>query len=407
MKYRKRWIVPALLSATKEHPVVVLTGARQVGKSTILLEDPAFQDWKYFTLDDFNLLSMAHQEPEAIWQNQKKVIIDEVQKEPRLLSTIKQAVDRDRTVRFILSGSANLLLMEKSSESLSGRAVYFNLLPMSLAEIEGRPCPNILSDLLAGKFPSVGKATKPVPKPCHLMVEGFMPPILTIKTSQGQLRWWEGYIATYLERDLRQLSRVESLTDYRRVMEAIALRSGQLLNQTEVSRDVGVTQTRVYRYLNLLEVTCLLKKVPAFHLNRTSRLIKHPKYYFIDPALASYLAGYFTPEDLRAARELGGIFEALVLLHLTILSELLLPAGRIFYWRTVAGQEVDFILEQGKSLIAFEVKYSDTPRYDDTKGLRAFVKEFPEATAGVLVHTGEEVKFLGEKIIALPWSFLG
>lgn len=220
------------------------------------------------------------------------------------------------------------------------------------------------------------------------------------------LRWWEGYIATYLERDLKQIASVESLSGFRRVMEALALRSGNVLNQTEIARDTGVSQSTVHRYTNLVEVSSLLSKVPAFSRNRTTRLIKTPKIYWVDPALAAYLSGYHEPKALDGAREGVALFETLVFLHLQVLSSLMVPRPRLSYWRTVTGKEVDFILERGKSLIAIEVKRTATPHYGDTLGIQKFMKEYPETVAGLLVHGGNEIRRLHEKMIAVPWNVL-
>jgi len=405
LSYRPRWITNLLASAIKEHPVVVLTGARQVGKSTLLTNEKWFSKWKYLSLDDFNILEQARVEPASLWAGADRIIIDEAQKAPQILSAIKQAVDKERLrKRFILSGSANLLLMHKIGESLAGRAVYFPLFPMTLGEIQKLPKTNILLNLLRAKFPKPQVLGNIFSQPYSFMIKGFMPALLSLKTKEGCLRWWEGYIATYLERDLRQLSRIDSLPEFRRVMEAAALRSGQLINQTEVARDVGISQATVYRYLNLLEATCLLRRVPAYARNRTKRLIKSPKVYFIDPGLTSFLCGYFEESSLKSAKEAGSIFEAMVLLHLAVLCELLVPKAKIFYWRTVNGQEVDFVVEYGKKLIAVEVKLSSSPSHKDIKGMRSFLEEYPEALIGIVIYTGSEVKYLGRKILAIPWS---
>jgi len=404
LSYKPRWITPFLASAIKEHPIVVLTGARQVGKSTLLMNEPLFSEWKYLSLDDFNLLAQAKDEPTSLWIDADKIILDEVQKAPQILSAIKQTVDRGRLKkRFILSGSANLLLMHKVGESLAGRAVYFSLLPMTLGEMRGFLRPDILLNLFKGKFPKSQVLDNTPGEPHSFMHKGFMPALLSLTTKEGYLRWWEGYIATYLERDLRQLSQIESLPEFRRVMEAVALRSGQLVNQTEVARDIGISQSTVYRYLNILETTCLLRRIPAYAKSRTKRLIKSAKVYFIDPGLTSFLCGYFEESSLKSAKESGSIFESMMLLHLTVLCELLTPKARIYYWRTVGGKEVDFVLEYGKRLIAVEVKLSTSPNYRDTEGIKSFLQEYPETSIGIIIHTGNEVKYLGQKILAMPW----
>lgn len=394
-----------LRKAIQESPVVVVTGARQVGKSTLLKNEDPFKKWRYISLDDFDLLKQAEENPASLWAGARKIILDEVQKAPRLLNAVKKAVDeKGSEIKFILSGSANLLLMHQVSESLAGRALYLNLLPITLGEEYEKPIPNILLKLLDGQFPKEG-AIAPH-DPAFFCLRGFMPPLLKLKKTASFMRWWEGYIVTYLERDLRQLSQVESLPDFQRVMRALALRTGQILNQTAASRDTAVSQPTVYRYINLLETTCLIERLPVFALNRTKRLIKAPKVFWFDPALATYLSGIHDSETWRASREAGGLFECLVLFHLKALTQLATPKPHIYYWRTTTGNEVDFVIEQGRKLIALEVKLTAKPLYSDIENLRLFLKEYPETKAAVLVYSGNEIRHMDEKIVALPWTCL-
>lgn len=405
LDYKPRWIGSLIEAAVEEHSVVVLTGARQVGKSTLLQHTQPMAHWRYLTLDDFDVRAQAERDPSALWAGTDRVVLDEVQKVPTLAEAVKRTVDRRRaTQRFVLSGSANLLLMRSISESLAGRAVYFALHPMTLGEIQGKPAHAWLPQLLKGELPPEGSISPE--DPTTLMVRGFMPPLLRLSRSEAQIQWWEGYVATYLERDLRQLSRIDALADFRRVMVALALRSGQLLNQTEVARDTTVPQPTVHRYLNLLEASHLLERLPVYAVSRTKRLIKAPKVYWTDPGLAAFLAGYHDEQSLRMARELGGLFETLVLHHLRVLAQLMTPRAQLFYWRTVSGSEVDFVIEQGRRLLALEVKLSRAPRYTDGEGLRDFLREYPETVGGLLVHTGSEIRRLDERIVALPWNFL-
>ena len=388
--------------------MVILTGARQVGKSTLLQQEKPFSQWRYLSLDDFDVLQQAEREPTSLWAGTDRVVLDEVQRSPALLSAVKRTVDqRGRRIRFVLSGSANLLLMEKVSETLAGRAVYFTLPPMTLGEILGRPVPDWLPTFFKKGLSDKQSVQETEALPIVHMLRGFMPPLFGLARFDAVIRWWEGYVATYLERDLRQLSQVDSLSDFRRVMQALALRSGQMLNQTEVSRDTGVSQPTVHRYLNLLEASCLLLRLPAFSRNRTKRLIKTPKVYWVDPALACYLAGHHEAKSLEASREVGGIFETLVLLHLQALCHLFVPRPQLSYWRTATGKEVDFVVEQGEKLVAVEAKLTTSPRFSDADGLLLFLEEYPETIQGILIHAGSSVKRLHEKILAVPWHVLG
>ncbi len=389
----------------RESPVAVVSGARQVGKSTLLKNEDPFEKWRYISLDDFDLLKQAEENPASLWAGTRKIILDEVQRAPRLLNAVKKAVDEKvHEMKFVLSGSANLLLMHQVGESLAGRALYLNLLPITLGEEYEKPSPNLLTELLNGQFPE--ESTTADHDPAFFCLRGFMPPLLRLKKMEAFMRWWEGYIVTYLERDLRQLSQVESLPDFQRVMRALALRTGQILNQTDVSRDTAVSQPTVHRYISLLETTCLIERLPAFALNRTKRLVKAPKVFWLDPALATYLSGIHDGETWRASREAGGLFECLVLFHLKALAQLTTPKPQVFYWRTTTGKEVDFVVEQGRKLIALEAKLTTKPLYSDIENLRLFLKEYPETKSAALIYSGNEIRHMDEKIVAIPWTCL-
>jgi hypothetical protein len=405
--YYPRWITTALQQASQDHPVVVLIGARQVGKSTLLLNAEPFKDWHFHSLDDYDTLRQARQGPEALWAGGDCVVLDEVQKAPELLSAVKQAVDRHPgKYRFVLSGSANLLLMKQVSESLTGRAVYFVLDPMTLGETHQTQPPAILTDALAGDWLSEGRLPEDPPDPVPMILRGLMPALLTLNTPQAWVRWWDGYVATFLERDLRQVSQIDALLDLRRLMEFLALRSGQLTNQSEIARDAQLSQATVYRYLNVLETTQMFERVPAYTTSHTTRLLKSPKAFWNDTGLAVFLSGYFEEEILRKSREFGAYFETLIYHHLRALTRLMTPPGRLYFWRTRTGTEVDFILEYGRKLLAIEVKGTSRIGYADAAGLRTFLAEYPLASGGLLIHSGPEIRRLDQNILAIPWTIL-
>jgi len=404
--YHERWLTPLLRQAVSEHPVVVVTGARQVGKSTLLRHASPFRDWRYRTLDDLDTLRQAEEDPQGLWEGADAVVLDEVQRAPGLLSAVKRAVDADRRRRFVLSGSANLLLMHQVSESLAGRAVSFVLDPMALGEQRDAAPPALLADALAGRWPAEGAAPSPARDPAPELLRGLMPALLGLSSVPSWVRWWEGYVSTYLERDLRQLARIEALPDFQRAMRLLALRCGQLLNQTDVARDTGVSQPTLHRWVNLLETTHLLVRLPAYAANRTTNLLKAPKVMWTDPGLAVFLGGYHDAADLRGAREYGAFFEALIFAHLRIVAGLLTPRGRLHFWRTRSGQEVDFVVEHGRRLLAIEVKLTERPGYRHTEGLRSFLDRHPEAAGGLLLHGGPAVARLGERLVAVPWTMM-
>ncbi len=404
--YKRRWIGPSVRAAVATFPVVVITGARQVGKSTFVRNE--FPEFKYINLDDFPAYQQAKSDPSSLWMGHDRIILDEAQRAPEIFGAIKSSVDQSqRKIRFLLSGSSNLLLMRSISETLAGRAVYFEMMPMSYGEMygDGQGFQN-LANLFDPAYEAKGLDGELI-DPLPYLIKGFMPPLLNLTNKSDVLLWWEGYVKTYLERDLRELSQVESLIDFRKVLEGAALRTGNLLNQTEISRDTGVSQPTVSRYVKLLEVSNIVSRVPAYYSSRVKRTVKSPKIFFVDPGLSIYLAKYHDEDSLGKGRELGSFFETLVYLHLKIFSELLVPKASLYYWRTTTGKEVDFILEHGRKLLAFEVKLTPNPTLGDIKNLLTFIEENPNTLRGVLIHAGKSIRWLHSKVLAVPWTWIG
>jgi uncharacterized protein len=404
MIYIKRRLANKLKKITADFPVTVLTGARQVGKSTLLQHE--FSDYTYLSLDDFTLQEKARRDPSSLWIAQERVILDEVQKFPGLLDAVKLSVDRSgRRKRFILSGSANLLVMQGVTESLAGRAMYLDLFPLTFGE-EKKAAESV-------NFQSLWRPDWQVPEqqlkaidPLPYLLRGFLPPLLGFTDHEQVLTWLEGYTRTYLERDLRTLSEVSSLIDFRQLMQAVALRTGMILNQADVAKDCRLSPATAHRYVRLLEASHLVARVPAFSKSRKKRIVKSPKFFFLDPALSIFLSGIHDAESLQKSRELGGYFETLVYLHLRAWCESQTPKPGIYYWRTVSGQEVDFVIEQGRKLLALEVKLTTRPSVQDVRNLLLFLEDYPEAVRGVLVHAGPRLEWLHSRVVAVPWWWI-
>jgi len=403
--YLQRWLTPFFKKNVKNSPVTVLTGARQVGKSTLLLNE--FKNkWRYISFDDFDILEMAKRNPFDLLQTDKHIIIDEIQLAPEVLKVIKQIVDKDNYYRFILSGSANLLLMAKVAESLAGRAQYKTLRPFTQGEISGYPPSSFFINLIKGKKivnPDKIKTKLNLAKRIWI---GGMPEMLKTKNIDAILSWRDGYIATYLERDLRQLTQIENLVDFRRFMMAIAIRSGKILNISEVARDIGLSQPTASRYMNILEISGLAVRINAYKSNRGSRIIKAPKVVWLDTGLASHLAGFFSSDSLMNSREWGGMLESFVFQHLQTICDLITPKSSLYYWRTRSGVEVDFVIEHGRDLIAVEIKASKNVGYYDIKGIENFEKEFLNMKLGIIIYSGDEFIKLTDKIFAVPLKVL-
>lgn len=382
-------------------PVVVLMGTRQTGKSTLVRHLPALGDHLYVTLDDLEVRAEARRAPEVLLRRAPRMILDEVQREPDLLLAVKRVVDEGprEPGRFVLTGSANLLLMRSVSESLAGRAVYVTLWPMTRGEMEGHGRPGRWSDLLDRPFGGWREAFMGAGEPGdwreRARVGGYPVPALQLDSAEARETWFDGYVRTYLERDLRDLSSIGELADYRRLMRAAALRIGGLENQADVARDVALSRPTAHRWLNLLETSYQLVRVSPYAVNRTKRLVKSPKLYWSDTGLGLFLG---------SADPAGPHLENLVLADLLAWRDALPRRPETLYWRTHGGAEVDFVIERGGDLIAIEVKAAGRPSARDARHIRTFREEYPDRfKGGLLLHDGEETFQVEESVLALPW----
>ena len=389
--------------AANVNPVVVVLGARQTGKSTLVRDLVPLGDRPYLTLDDLSVRMEAQESPATLVNRAPKLTLDEVQRSPDLLLEVKRAVDQDRPRvpgRFLLTGSANLLLMQRVSESLAGRATYITLWPLVRREQLGEGRVGLWSELFAtpveGWYDLIRASSAPTEDWRAFALRGGYPvPALQLDDSARTL-WFEGYIQTYLERDLQTLSTIENLADFRRLMEAAALRVGGIVNQADLARDVELSRPTAHRYLNLLEVSYQLIRLPAYSVNRTRRLIKSPRLFWSDVGLACALA--------RVEEPTGMHLENLVLLDLLTWRDTQIRRPEILYWRTTEGHEVDFVIEHARQLLPIEVKANSSPTHRDTRHLRLFRDEYGRAVrGGLLLHTGDDVYWAAEGVLAAPW----
>jgi uncharacterized protein len=398
---------PRLLTAIladhfRTMPAVVITGARQTGKSTIAERLSPGPSRLYYSLDSLDVAELADRDPMALVGGSEPMTLDEVQRAPSLLLAIKRAIDLDRVPgRFLITGSANLLLMQRVSESLAGRASYLTLWPMTRGETDGRGDCGLWQDLFQAhdrEWPDIVRASTRTQTDWRSCARrgGFPTPALVLTSDDDRALWFDGYVRTYLERDLQALSAIEALPDFRRLMRAVCLRLGQQLNQTDLGRDVALAQSTVHRYLNLMEASYMLVRVPAYSVNRTKRLVKSPKLYWSDTGLAMHIGGAQIAE--------GPHLENLVLGDLLVWRDTQARRAEILYWRTARGEEVDFVLEIGDQLVPIEVKATSRPSLRDANNIRLFRQEYGAAArTGLLLHTGEQIEWLAPDVLAVPW----
>lgn len=323
--------------AVKERPVILLTGIRQAGKSSLLKR--LFPDTEYVTLDRLLLAEEAEENPSIFLDRfEKQVIIDEIQYAPSLFRDLKILVDENRNIKgkWILTGSQHFTLMQHVSESLAGRIRILNLGTLSANELNRTNLLKNKRDLLwKGGFP-------------ELWAERLAP-----------REFYEDYVQTYLERDLKQILNVTNLRDFRRFLSLLAIRVGQLLNYSEIAKEVGVAVNTIKSWVNALEVSGLIILLPPYYKNLGKRLIKAPKLYFSDNGLACAMLNIDSPETLEKSLQLGSIWENFVLSE--FLKEGFVAGKDLFYFRDTNGVEVDFILEKRGEVFLVEAKHSERP----------------------------------------------
>jgi hypothetical protein len=382
-------------------PVVVVTGMRQVGKSTMLLKDPAFKGRRYVSLDEFAELDRARRDPEGFVRREGPLTIDEAQRCPELLLGIKREVDRERRAgRFLLSGSANFALLRGASESLAGRALYLEMHPFSMRELHGavkKPA------FLPAFFMDVRLNGKEEASPISdgEVLAGGLPPAALARPGR-RTDWLAGFEQTYVERDIRQLSQVADLVAFQRVVRLAALRTGQILQPAELARDAQLNVPTVSRYIRLLETSYLLHTIGPFLANRATRLIKSPKCYISDSGLACHLAGVASPADLKRNPRAGQLLETYVAQNLWAILAASWRGAQLSFWHIQGRHEVDFVVESGEDCLAIEVKSAGRWHDRDLTGLKSFLDRTPRCRAGILGYNGTTAVRLGERLYAIP-----
>ena len=398
-----RAIVPLLETALRTMRIVVVTGPRQAGKSTLVRAHPQLATRPYYSLDDAATLLRAQSDRRAFVRSAPQMIIDEVQRDPELVLAIKVVSDEQRPQRrgqFVLTGSANLLMMSHVSDSLSGRAYYLRLQPLTRHEQQGFGTTGFWTQLFetpSKDWPELMRASVSPREDWRAAVRrgGFPAVAVELHDRDARSLWFDGYIATYLERDLRDLKAISNLPSFQALMQAAALRIGNLLNHAELARDVKMPLTTVHDYLSLLETSFQATRLTPYARNRTKRLIKTPKLYWNDVGLALHLAG---------GEPTGAHLENYVLTDLLAWRDTETPRPEISYWRTAGGAEVDFVIERKQRLLALEVKAAGAPAPRDAAHLVTFQSDYGSAVqGGLILHGGEEIYWLGDKILAIPW----
>lgn len=404
MKYVPRWLESRIQTALKSHPVIVLTGPRQVGKSTLLEHADFLKNWRYITLDDPDMLEQAKEDPKGLFWEDRPTIIDEVQRCPELLLTVKYFVDKsDRRRNFILSGSGNISLRQAPRETLAGRAKYLHLTGFAYREMEGHSPQGLFNNIWDGK--EIKDATaKPNMDIPHAIWRGSLPAVALASSDEIALERLSSYVDTYIQRDIQDIVKIRHPQHFRRLMETLAQVTGWESVQDELSKTCGETRTNVSRYMSLLKETNLLYELKGY-ADKNERAYKQAKYYWFDSGSACFLAGIHSASRLKEARAKGRYLENFILQQILSWTSLQLIPSEIYYWRPKAQEtEIDFVVLSAGQGVGIEVKSSDRIAFGDTKPMREFIKSHPQVSCGIIVYAGERIYPVATNIYAVPWA---
>ena len=397
-----------LLAAATDTPVILLNGARQTGKSTLLNILADGKSTEVITLDDLTVLQAIQSNAQAYLAGlqAERIVIDEVQHAPELFLPLKEAVDRRREPgRFFLTGSANVLTLPRLADTLAGRMEILTLWPLSQGELHNRQEGFIdlaFTDNLFPKCPAIS-LTELIEK----LLAGGYPEVLSRSDSQRRSAWFRSYINTILQRDVQDLSRIEGLAELPNLLALIASRTGGLLNAADLSRSLGLSNPTLQRYLALLEAVFLMVSVPPWFTNLGKRLVKAPRLYLNDTGLLCHFLGADADTLNQNRNQLGPVFENFVVMELIKQMGWSHREVRLSHYRTHTGQEVDIILESGQRVVGIEVKAASSLTSEHFKGLRHLKTELGERFhRGVILYTGSQTAAFDEKLWACPVSAL-
>ena len=399
-----RFIEPYLVEALADSPAVLIHGPRQCGKTTLARIVGTPRDYTYITFDDDVVRHAAEDDPRGFTADlPARVILDEVQRVPTLLTALKIEIDRNRIPgRFLLTGSTHVLLVPQVSESLAGRLQTLRLHPLAQCELE-RVGLNFLDALFAADF-TIENVGRLGPELADRITAGGYPAALTRPPGRRRANWYLDHVSALVQRDVRDLAHVRQLEIMPRLLSAAASQTATIFNLSELAAPFEVSRPTVQDYVTLLERIFLVERLPAWHSNRLSRLIKRPKLHIADTGVTSALLGMDGPALAHDRVFLGQLLETFVLQELRRQASWHQAHVSFHHFRDKDGAEVDIVIEQGATKVAgIEVKASGTARPSDLRGLRKLRSALGTKFAcGVVLYDGETTVPFGDRLYAVP-----
>jgi hypothetical protein len=398
--FYERFLKKSIVLALDFFPSVLITGARQSGKSTLamgLCEN-------YITLDDITILSLAKSDPVMFVSNLKTpIIIDEIQKAPELLSAIKMAIDNDRKAgQFILTGSANIMDFKSVSDTLAGRVAIFELSPLSNVEINGSNS-LFVESIFEDSFSPVQNNMDETAL-FQRMLDGMYPDMVNMSEQKMKYLWLSSYISTYIERDIRDIENIRNIDKFARLIHLLASRSANVINKADLSNASGLDTKTLDSHLGLLELVYQIKRVRPYYANIGKRFVKSEKMFFTDAGVLNFLLGIQSIDGLLASHFLGAIFETFVFNELYKQTSFLLDRTQIYYYRTLDKKEIDFIIERNGKLVAIEVKFAKSITKSDFRHIIDLKNSSNSFHLGLIIYMGEHALSFGDNLWAIPFG---
>ncbi len=403
----KRSVDEILKEALKISPSVLISGARQVGKSTLCLDLKS--DYRVF--DNLNERESAFNDPLGyIASLPKPIILDEIQKIPQLMEAIKIDIDKDRiNGNFLLTGSANILDMKACKDTLSGRIIEIKMHPLSQKEIRNKSKENIVDMLFKddiSKFKINNISSNAI---LESIIQGGYPEIQKISAIRGRGLWFDSYISTYVERDIRDVGELRDISAFIRFFNIIAPRSCGLINKSDLANDTAISEATINNYLSMLEMIYQISLLKAYNSNISKRFIKSQKLFMNDSGILCHLLGITNAKELLSSTKKGDICETFIYSELLKHISYSLTLPKIYHYRTNDKKEIDFILEKGDKIIAIEVKSSQSITLNTFKHIIDFQNKSSSEVLGIVFYNGKTILPFGDenhKRFALPFNIL-
>jgi len=366
--------------------------------------------WRYVTLDLRSVVERINTDPDLFVRDiESNIIIDEAQKAPELFHSLKYIVDKGERYKIILSGSANFLLLSNVTETLAGRAAIIELFPFSLSEIHRKGSSSVIDMIYTINKPKDISRFKDVPllsdrQIWNQVLYGGYPKLLEYKSHEQKQNWLDNYITTYIERDLRNLAQVGDIGDFQRFYKMLAFQSGNILNLSNIARDIGISVPTCKKYLHILEASYQYNLLRPYHMNIRKRLIKSPKVYMLDTGLCNYFIGNDSLDKLKNSGNFGNVLETWVIAEFIKHNSIQRRKKNLYYWRTSNGAEVDLLIEDGKTIIPIEIKSSIRIKPDSIRSLKEFISLDIGRTIpyGFVFYWGDDIYRISDKIWAIP-----